>query len=289
MYQKMAFTIQDTIAEIKASDPALIYSSFRNLFSILRPAFCKFTLSPGHKFLFRVRCHTKGNGDYFFKNLSDLTYRTDYLNIKKFGRCNQPFQSLFYCSDDELLSFAEVSELVRTENKKDTAYHTTSVWKINTDLLVTCIFEPDNIDVENKDLIDITKKCLNQFNLTKLPIEKDNLIMLLKVVANEFTKPFLSDNQAYLFSSAVTNYFLDTVSTQNERIDGLVYPTCLGEKGIRNIGLNYVFRPDIIGFGNKIEFQDAYRSRMDRMGFEYNDIETIKFKKANVFTGEIHW
>ena len=103
---------QDIIDEIKTSNPATIYSSFRNLFSILKPAFCKFTLTPGHKFLFRVRCHTKGNGEYFFNNLSDLSYRTDYLNIKKFGRCNQPFQSLFYCSDEEMLSFAEKQKIV---------------------------------------------------------------------------------------------------------------------------------------------------------------------------------
>ena len=89
-----------------------------------------------------------------------------------------------------MLSFAEVSELVRTENKKDTAYHTTSVWKMTQDLLVTCIFEPDNPDIENVDLVDITKNCLEQINSTTFSIEKDNLTTLLKVVANEFTKPF---------------------------------------------------------------------------------------------------
>jgi len=217
-----------------------------------------------------VRCHTQENGNYFFKKLSDLTYRTDYLNIKKFGRCNQPFQSLFYCSDNEMLSFAEVSELVRTENKKDTAYHTTSVWKMNQDLLVTCIFEPDNPDIENVDLVDITKDCLEQINSTTFSIEKDNLTTLLKVVANEFTKPFSLDNQAYLFSSAVANYLFDTLGTENEKVDGLVYPTCLAKNGIRNLGLNYVFRPSIVGFGNKIEFVDAYRSKTKPIDFNNN-------------------
>lgn len=285
----MTTNIQDIIDEIKASDSALIYSLFRNLFSVLKPAFCKFTLTPGHRFLFRVRCHTDGNGDYFFHNISDLSYRTDYLNIKKFGRCNQPFQSLFYCSDNDMLSFAEVSELVRTENKKDTEYHTTSVWKMNEDLLVTCIFEPNNLDTENVDLVNITKKCMEQIDFTTLPIEKENLKTLLKVVANEFTKSFSSDNKAYLFSSAVTSYFLETVSTEKEKVDGLVYPSCLGKKGLRNLGLNHVFSTDIIGFGNKIEFYDAYRSRMDKIRFEYYETEIVKFKKANKFTGEIDW
>ena len=113
--------------------------------------------------------------------------------------------------------------------------------------------------------------------------------LLLKIVTNEFTKPFSKDSQAYLFSSAVANYFLDTISTENERIDGLVYPTCLGKNGIRNLGLNYVFRRGIVGFDNKIEFHDAYRSKMEKTGFEYHQTQIIKFKKAYKFTGEIFW
>jgi hypothetical protein len=105
----MTSDIKHIVDEIKTSNPSLIYSSFRNLFSILNSAFCKFNLTPDHKLLFRVRCHTERTGDYFFNNLSALSYRTDYFNIKSFGRCNQPFQSLFYGSDDEMLSFAEVA------------------------------------------------------------------------------------------------------------------------------------------------------------------------------------
>lgn len=81
----MTTDFQNIIDEIKSFEPEKIYCAYRNLFSILSPAFCKFTLTPGNKLLFRVRCHTEDNGDYFFKNISDLTYRTDLLNIKKFG------------------------------------------------------------------------------------------------------------------------------------------------------------------------------------------------------------
>ncbi len=285
----MTPNIQNIIDEIKALDPTLIFSAYKNLFSNLKPSFCKFNLTPGHKILFRVRCHTEGDGNYFFNNISDISYRNDSFNIKKFGRCNQPFQSLFYCSDDEMLSFAEVSEIVRTENKKETAYHTTSVWKMNEDLLATSIFEPDNIEVSNSGLIYITKKCMEQLDLTTHPIEKDNLKSLLKIVATEFTKPSSLDNRVYLFSSAVANYFLDTTGTENERMDGIVYPTCIGKSNIRSMGLNYVFRPEIVGFGNKIEFHDAYRSRMNKRGFDYNQSEIIRMKKANKYTGEIYW
>jgi hypothetical protein len=285
----MNIDVQNIIQQIKSSDSTVINSSIRNLFSILKPGFCKFNLMPGHRLLFRVRSHTEGDGNYFFNNLKELNYRTDYFNIKKYGRCNEPFQSMFYCADDEMLSFAEVSEIVRTENKKETAYHTTSVWKINKPLLVTTIFEPDNAEINNKDLVEITKNCIEQIDTTSYPIEKENLKHLLKLVATEFTKPFSLDKDAYLFSSAVTNYFLDTIGFENEKIDGIVYPTCIGESKIRNIGLNHVFRTNIVGFENKIEFVDAYRSRMDKKGFEYYESERITLKVANKSTGEIIW
>ncbi len=285
----MTSDLQNIINEIKASDPSDIYTSILNFFSLRKPAFCKFNLTVGHRLLFRVRSHTEGDGDYFFKNLANISYRTDYPNINKFGRCNKPFESLFYCSDNEMLSFAEVSEITRTENKKETAYHTTSVWKMNEDLLVTAIFEPDNIEINNTELIDITKKCIEQIDTTSHPIEKEKIKSLLKFVANEFTKPFSLDNNVYLFSSAVANYFLDTISTENENMDGIVYPTCIGEAKIRNLGLNHVFRTDLVGFGKKIEFIDAYRSRMDKKGFEYFETERVGLKRANKFTGEIIW
>jgi hypothetical protein len=53
---------------------------------------------------------------------------------------------------------------------------------------------------------------MEQIDLTTQPIEKENLKILLRLVANEFTRPFSTDNQTYLFSSAVANYFLDTIS-----------------------------------------------------------------------------
>lgn len=285
----MKFELQNIISEIKNADPTLLYTSFYNLLGLINPPFTKFSIMPSPNYLFRVRSHTDGSGNYFFNNISDLTFRTDYLNIKKFGRCNEPFQSLFYCSNNPSLSFAEVAEIVRTTIKKDVAYHTTSVWKVNKPLLVTAIFEPDNVEVANEDLIDITKRSLEQIDLTDFPIEKNNLKELFNFIALEFTKPSSLDPKAYIFSSAVANYIFDFVGAEGEKFDGILYPTCLGVNQIRNFGLNHVFRNGLIGFGNKIEFFDAFRDKMEKDGFAYNQTERIKFKGINKITGEIDW
>jgi hypothetical protein len=275
--------------EIRASDASVIYSSLRNLFKYINAPFCKFDMIAGHPPLFRVRSHTKGDGNYFFENISDVSFRSDILNIKQFGRCNEPFQSRFYASDNEILAFAEVSELVRTENKKDTSYHTTSVWKLNHNIMISPIFEPDNVDVENLDLVEVTKKCFEIIEATNQIPQKEDLKLLLKGLANEFTKPFALDNRTYLFSAAFANYLFETVPIGINQIDGIVYPSCLDKPAIRNLGLNYVIQNSIVGVNNKLELVDVYRSRLDKNNKRYDEAETIYCKRINNQTGKIEW
>ena len=276
---------------IKLSDPSVIYSSFLNLFKHLNAPFCKFQIIVGHKLLYRVRSHTQGDGNYFFNNIHELSYRQDVTKIRKYGRCNEPLQSRFYASDDEAIAFTEVSEIVRTENKKNTAYHTTSAWKFNQNVLVAPIFEPDDVDIENSDLVGITKKCFVVIeNSSQIRQEdKDELKSFLKGMAKEFTKPYSLDSNAYLLSAAYANYVFDTISIENEKMDGIVYPTCLDKTTTRNFGLNYVFNNSIIGFDNKIEFIGAYRSRLDKINNEYYEGERIKNKSFDRLTGRIEW
>ena len=287
----MDINLLTLINDIKISDTSVMYSSFRNLFDFVNAPFCKFQVMVGHKLLYRVRSHTKDDGNYHFNNIHELSYRQDRTNIRKFGRCNEPIQSRFYASDDETIAFTEVSEIVRTENKKDTAYYTTSAWKFNQNVLVTPIFEPDNIDIENQGLVDITKKCFEIIETSPQIREEDKkeLKSFLKGMAKEFTKPSSVDNNAYLLSAAYSNFLFDTIGYENEKIDGIVYPTCIDKTTTRSLGLNYVFNNSIIGFDNKIEFIGAYRSRLEKKNIEYYETERIKNKSFDKLTGEIVW
>ncbi|MEP7128407.1 MAG: hypothetical protein ABI729_06045, partial [Chitinophagales bacterium] len=60
-------------------------------------------------------------------------------------------------------------------------------------------------------------------------------------VAKEFTKPFSLDNKAYMFSAAYSNYLFDAIGIENEKIEGIIYPSCLDKTTIRSLGLNYAF------------------------------------------------
>lgn len=292
----MDIEIMELINEIKLSNPSVIYSSFRNLFNHLNKPFCKYNLKYNllvqeRKRLYRVRSHLEGNGIYFFKNINELSFRQDVTKIKKYGRCNEPFQSCFYASDDNSIAFSEVSEIVRTENKKNIAYHTTSVWKFNQDVLVAPIFEHDTHSIVNAQMLEITQNCIESINdLPKFnQNDKDELNKFLRYISKEFIKPSSLDDNAYLLSSAYSNYVFNSVGIQNEKVDGILYPTCLEKITTRNFGLNYCFKNSIIGFNKKIEFIEAYRSQLIKQNNQYYEVERIYNKSIDINTGCIYW
>lgn len=255
----------------------------------MRPYFCKFTLPVENNLFYRVRTHGKGTGKYFFTNISELSYRSDLFNITKFGRCNCPYESIFYCSDSALLALIEVTQLYKIETKKDALYHTLSIWKITQPLNITPIFQSEDAQNQNKRLVSITNECLKTIDSFNNYNKKEELKEFHNLIGKEFIKPFSDDANIYFFSSAVASYSLNEKVKQNERIDGLTYPTCIDSKEIKNFGLNYAFDPTIIGFESKIQFVGAYRSKMERRHNSYYETERIKFKNANRITGEIRW
>ena len=124
----------------------------------------------------------------FFDNIHKLSFRQDILNIRDFGRCNEPLQSRFYASDNQFIALTEVCNKTVTEYKKETVYYTLSAWKFNDHLIVAPIFEPDTINVENPDLSQITKKCFETIEgFDRIP-QKHDLKAFLKGIAKEFTK-----------------------------------------------------------------------------------------------------
>jgi hypothetical protein len=277
------------IKQIKTLNISSQYAACCKFLDLLRPYFCKYTLSAKEKYFFRIRSHLEGNGNYYFTNISELSYRVDFFNITKFGRCNCPFEAIFYCSDSPLLSLLEVSELLKKDCKKQTAYYTTSVWKMTQKLNLTPIFENRNKLYNNEKLLEVTNKCLNTIDEFKGYNKKEDLKEFHRIMGEEFTKPFSIDKSIYLFSASVSSYLFDWKQDQSEKMDGIVYPTCLKRSTVRNIGLNYAFNPLIIGFGNKIEFVHAFRSKMEKKENRVYETERQSFKKGNRFTGEIIW
>ncbi|MDQ2751515.1 MAG: hypothetical protein M3R72_00660 [Bacteroidota bacterium] len=287
--QIMDENLQALIFEIQSSEASLIYASYLNLFKYIRAPFCKFEVSVEHTYLYRVRAHLEGDGNYFLDNINKLSFRQDIPNIRDFGRCNEPLQSRFYASDDQFIALTEICNKVIIEHKKETVYYTLSVWKFNDCLIIAPIFEPDNVNIENPNLTQITKKCFETIQANdRIPIKHD-LKDFLKGVAEEFAKPISPNSKAYLFSAAYSNYLFNSTGEENEKIDGIVYPTCVDKSNARGLGLNYVLNNSVIGFDSKIEFFGAHRLRLDKTVEGYKEVERIINRGFDKSNGRIEW
>ena len=78
---------------------------------------------------------TKKKNEYF-KKVSEVSYRTDVENMRNFGRANEPAQSVFYCSNDDWISYVETSEITRDNKEKDSEEVTTGLWIATEDIIV---------------------------------------------------------------------------------------------------------------------------------------------------------
>lgn len=168
---------------------------------------------------------------------------------------------------------------------------TTGVWKFVKNVIVAPIFEPDNIDLANPSLVDLTNKCKDFIDGFNLIAQKDLLISFLKDTANEFSRPFSSDLNAYLFSAAYSNYMLEAIDTIDpaKRVEGIVYPTCKGIYNIRHIGLNYALKTSAIGFGKKIEFVNAIRGKLVKVEKTVTAVDVMECKHIDKNTAIITW
>jgi hypothetical protein len=268
---------KNILQQIRQLSPSLQYAACAKFMDLMRPYFCKFTIDPDKKLFYRVRPHSRGVGKYFYNNISELTYRSDFFNITNFGRCNCPYESIFYCSDSAFLALMEVSEKYRKESNKDALYHTLSIWRMKETLNVTPIFDQTEESNSNRSLKGITNKCYEIIDKFGDYSKKEQLKEFHNIIGKEFVRPFSTEGNIYFFSSAVSGYLLSKKFIRSETIDALVYPTCLGNDIAQNIGLNYAFDPTAVGFGRKIEFAGAYRSKMEKKGNAYYETERIKF------------
>ena len=280
----------DLINAMISWNKTLTYPALKNLFKYVATPYCHFDILVGHKPLYRTRAHSDKDGEYFY-NETDLTFRYDIPNITSFGRCNEPLQSLFYASDNIEISLAEIFNKEKLENLKDVSYVTTGVWNFAKSVIVAPIFEPDNVDITNDSLTNVTNKCKEYIDNFNIVPQKDLLKTFLSIISNEFTKPFSKDTNSYLFSAAYSNFILEAIDRfdPTKRMEGIVYPTCKGIHGIRNLGLNYAFKNSIIGFGNKIELEYALRGKIEKVGKVITATDVVRSTSVNKITGEITW
>ncbi len=236
--------ILQTIRKLGTENSPESYISIKNtfkLFSIPAPIIT----FPAGKIFYRIRVHEELEHDIMFKTIMDVGHRVDRNGIKKFGRANEPFQSIFYCSDVSETAFCETSKLFRNKEKNRIEDKTLSIWKSKREINVATLpkdkdfFGNKTVESLNKDFDYLFRKYNNE--------DSTNLQYFFYRIAEEFSEHSSAENFNYLITCAFANYIYETsmapLDGKNKvDVDGICYPSVHWQSK----GMNFALRPELI-------------------------------------------
>jgi len=180
-------------------------------------------LKAGH-FIERARINKSGE---IFNSEAEITYRTDFENIKEFGRANAPQQSMFYGAiksdhirNPRIVNLFESSELYRQSDKDLNEFiMTVGKWKIKQDFEVALMTFNKKI-IENIPSTRIAYE-YHYNNLKKdFPDRIDDIELVLEFFSDEFAKKNIKTHNDYKISSAYSELAINV-----NGLNGVIYPS----------------------------------------------------------------
>lgn len=230
----------------------------------------------GTKFI-RNRVHRED--EILFEKVDQLSYRLDIQNIKNFGRANEPGQSVFYCADNDILSFVETSHIAREQKEKDFEYITSGIWVSTENIIAVSLLTNDDIKGQHTEIDESSKSFENLIN-TQNDESASAFGRLFQFLSKQFSRVAEGNSNHYKITTAFANYIFDSV----EKADGILYPSTL----YKTEGFNFAFKPEVVD--NKMQFYAAQRIKMQNMGNK-KYVETDKIESAIHHTKDniIHW
>lgn len=226
-----------------------------------------------------IRCRRHNNNELFFSSSEDLSYRKDILNIKSFGRANEPGQGFFYCNDNknQNTGIAEAVSVFRDNEESQEEILTMGVWNLKKSLKLAVILPSDeNIGI-NKEFDDI-KHSFNNFEKSE---DFNDLKNFNEFLAKEFTLDLKIHKSNYKITCAFSNY----IKEQFPEIEGIMYGSIKAEFQ----GTNIVLWPEVVD--EKTEFLAARKSVYKReIGNKiFVEVQTYDSKTYDKETDKIVW
>ena len=216
----------------------------------------------------RTRVHTESQ--ILFKKVNELSYIEDIQKITKFGRANEPGQSIFYCSDIELVSLAETNQIAREQKDKEFEYSTTGYWISTEDIVAVSLLTNENLRGKHSE-IDIMSTDFE--DLVKAQNDENAQVVseLLQFLSKEFSTLYEGNSNNYKITTAFANYIYETVNNA----DGILYPSTM----YPNEGFNFAFKPEVIE--KKMQFVYAHRTKLEKCGDKKYELTEQIFSKVN--------
>jgi RES domain len=250
-------TLSDILDSYVPSVPISIYGFDNKPFALSQ------LQNGGLNLLYRGRLLTD-NENKPFKEFKEINYisKEDVSKIRKFGRVNRPFESMFYASTEMavacLETFSKGVKLEELEGNKS-FFVQLGVWKINSPMKLARMISPEryfNDFIENEEIKKMNLKKItleivkSQNEKLKSTLSTEEEFEILEFFSQEFAKTNTQDHNEY----KISNYYADRVFNRNinfylkEDIDGILYPSvpsCYQE-------LNLALPPVVVD--NKLKF-----------------------------------
>lgn len=268
--------VLNTLKDVKSQPSISSYPFIKNVLNqILVPMSVR--LIPAGQRLIRCRPHYEFEG--FFNNVHEVSYVPDLKLIKGFGRANEPAQSIFYCSNNPNVAFAEVSEVTRTGNDKSEELMTYSVWEVMEDVTVVPIITNPTVfgknafyDVMSKEFFELLKRAKSS--------DAQVIVDYWDFISREFTLNAQGDSSNYLISCAFANHVFENIP----EADSILYASTI----YQDEGVNIAIKPSVVD--KKLKFYSARRFRMTLAPpNQYLETETIDSTVYSTPDGLIKW
>jgi hypothetical protein len=261
--------INNVIAELEAIDPSEEYAYEKTILAFLKiKNFPVLNYEiPAGSIVFRSRTHEENN---FFKNVSDISLTPNSF-VKSFARCNRPFQSKFYCSENRPTSYMELlNNWVATKNYRDKIYVTIGRWELKETLSTIIITTPE----KEKRISNFDKAhgaAMDTFIENCKPEIREATATLYGYLFDKFRSSASSNPQIYIITTAYCNLAL---SHLNDKANGIYYPSV----PFTGQGVNFAISSDFVKKGN-MELTHVFRNEI---GISENENKKYHFKETEI-------
>lgn len=232
--------------------------------------------------VFRARTHFD-NELYGLK--SDISL-APHSAIKYFARCNRPYQSKFYCSENRPTSYMELVNYWSGEREVgQNLYVTIGRWRIKTDFSTLIVTSPDpQKRISNFDQYHGTS--LDEILNKEEGESKEATIVFYQYLFDRFRKSAKNDPLTYIITCAYCNIALAGVPYS---VDAIYYPSVPFEGN----GINFAFNNNFIN-ENNIELLSALRDEFvvylnDALIKSFHQTNFINANSVNDVAGTITW
>lgn len=249
---KMIESVNLAIEKLEAIDPNEEYAYEKAILAYLTIEKLPVLLYdvPAETTIFRTRTHETNN---FFKTVGDISITPNQF-VKGFARCNRPFQSKFYCSENRPTSYMELVEnWAENKNFGEKVYVTIGKWLLKKPLTTIIVTTPDK---ENRisDFDICHGIAMDTFIGNCEPEIKEATTILYRYLFDKFRKSAKHDPKTYIITTAYCNLALSHAVGQ---ANGIYYPSVpfVGQ------GVNFAINSDFATSDN-LELTHIIRNEM---------------------------